>query len=280
MNPNFTERIVAFVDIMGFKNLVQESLNSPDTADCLHKALKRIYNLKAANDEMENILSLREYGVEITAFSDSAVISYPIDYEGGFFMILLDVIHLQLELACYGILIRGGIAIGELYHDGHIVYGPAMNEAYRLESQEAVYPRVIVEEKTILEGIEKTFASQNGPELEAEYVRSCIRRDEDGKYFLDMLRQPQELSDFGDEYYLWLSRVRRIIIKGLNENACRPHVLSKYKWLRKYFNSVVADKNAYFPVPDSSIPKEQKKFRKAYGNLKIKKRKHAGDDYT
>lgn len=88
------------------------------------------------------------------------------------FFVLLDVIHLQLELMGLGILIRGGIAIGPLYHSGQIVYGPAMNQAYLLESVYAVYPHIILDEQTAVNGTLKTCAQGHTVQMEAEYIGS------------------------------------------------------------------------------------------------------------
>lgn len=276
-NTYFSERIVAFIDILGFKNLVEQSVCSPAIAEKLHKSLQIIYEQKRDNENIEGI-GLKDYGVEVTTFSDSIVISYPINYEGGLFFVLLDVIHLQLQLACQGILIRGGISIGPLYHNGEIVYGPAMNEAYMLESQYAVVPRVIIDERTLKTGICKTCAAHHTIGMEVEYVMSCVRRDaEDDRFYLDMLRQEQELVDYGDEYYSWLKSLRRMIVDGLNQNTGNPRVYEKYKWLRKYYNEVVADNVAYYPVPECG--KTGMNFRKAYADLRIKRRKHAGGVY-
>ncbi|HTG56249.1 MAG TPA: hypothetical protein VL943_08285, partial [Niabella sp.] len=44
-----------------------------------------------------------------------------------------------------GMMIRGGITIGDLIHEENgALFGPAMNEAYRLESNSAIYPRVVI----------------------------------------------------------------------------------------------------------------------------------------
>ena len=143
-NKYLAERIVAFVDILGFKNMVDNSLKSQQSAENLHKALERIYELKKHNERLNDIESLHEFGVEISTFSDSIIISYPIDFEGGLFFIIMELIHLQIDLVFYGILIRGGLSIGLLYHKENIVYGPAMNDAYYLESKCAIYPRIII----------------------------------------------------------------------------------------------------------------------------------------
>ena len=95
-------------------------------------------------------------GIKVTTFSDSIIISYPANKEDGLFLLLINIIHLQLELGALGIMIRGGIAIGGVYHDGRMVFGPAMNEAYMLESRRAVYPRVVIFEDTLKKGIAGT----------------------------------------------------------------------------------------------------------------------------
>jgi len=64
---------------------------------------------------------------------------------------------------------RGGITIGKLIHEENgALFGPAMNEAYLLESKCAIYPRVVISEKahahlsihcagTTIEPIQKYF---------------------------------------------------------------------------------------------------------------------------
>ena len=45
------------------------------------------------------------------------------------------------------VIVRGGIARGGLIHDKEMVVGPAMVDAYLLESKKAVYPRIIISEE-------------------------------------------------------------------------------------------------------------------------------------
>ena len=59
-NKYLAERIVAFVDILGFKNMVDNSLKSQQSAENLHKALERIYELKKHNERLNDIESLHE----------------------------------------------------------------------------------------------------------------------------------------------------------------------------------------------------------------------------
>lgn len=52
---------------------------------------------------------------------------------------------MQIAGALKGFLLRGGITIGEIVHDGECVFGPALNRAYELESQIAKYPRFVLD---------------------------------------------------------------------------------------------------------------------------------------
>lgn len=270
MNSFFSERVVAFIDILGFKEKIKQSLEDVNIAENLHSSLMYILSLKEDNENKTTFMSLKHLGLEFTTFSDSIVMSYPIEYQGALFTLLLDVIHLQLVLACKGILIRGGVAIGLLYHDGNIVYGTAMNEAYELESVYAKMPRVIISEETLQQGIVKTKLSHNSIKEETEYVFNLVTKDNDGWYFVDMLRQKSELTEDGSEYYYWLSLLRKSIITNLNAYKNNAKVIEKYNWLKNYFNSVVTDQNAFYPVPEFVGREDQREFRKSYDDLVIK----------
>lgn len=260
---NFCNRIVAFIDILGFKSKVEEAVYSKDVADKLHDALKCILNIKKCNDNTDSFMSMKEYGVEVTTFSDSAVISYPADNIDNLFYLILDIIHLQLELACRDVLLRGGITMGALYHDGDIVYGPAMNQAYYMESCDAVVPRILVDKCAI-----DKYVKQFSKDVYAlQDIKDLLRQDVDGKYFIDMLRQDQELAYDGDEYYMWLCKLRCVIVEGLKNSDIK--ILMKYQWLRDYYNSVVVDDQAYYPVVKSQDNDEMMEFRKKYMRLRI-----------
>ncbi len=293
MNKYYQRRIIAFVDILGFKTKVDDSLASEEIAEKLHTALKRILQLKLDNENLSSILEMKSHGVEITTFSDSAVISYSADDIDGLFFMLVDLVHLQLALASCDILLRGGITIGELYHDGSIVYGPAMNEAYLLESKAAHYPRIIADVETIDQFMKEQVELGKADHYDIQDIRNLLKRDMDGKYFIDMLRQDSELNDEGNEYFVWLKNLRTVIVEGLNRYASpklkwyqklievfdrksdKPlngnrHIFEKYEWMKEYYNAVVGDEKAYYPVPQSIEWDEQTVFRKGYNDLKIR----------
>jgi hypothetical protein len=61
------------------------------------------------------------------------------------FNFLLRLIFTQLFSAHLGFFIRGGVTVGDIVHDEHVVFGPALNRAYHLESQVADKPRIVLD---------------------------------------------------------------------------------------------------------------------------------------
>lgn len=259
-NSRYSKRIVAFVDILGFKAKTENAVESDDAADDILYALNRIHKIKQDN-EKDNI-GRNVLDIQVTTFSDSAVISYP-DKKDNLFWLIIDIIHLQLDLILYGVLIRGGICIGDLYHDGDIVFGPAMNKAYFLESKVAIYPRIIVEDTAV----EHYVKHVDGDKYDIDDIKSLILEDNDGLIYVDMLHQDQEMYDMGDEYYNWLLDIRSIIEGGLSNE--KIDIRMKYEWLKKYYNNVVTDDRAFFPSPYSLNDEQRRLFRSQYKELKI-----------
>jgi hypothetical protein len=92
------------------------------------------------NVEVQN----RGLKTRITTFSDNAVISEPVEGP-NFHLLLFRLGYMQVIASWSGLLIRGAVTIGDIVHDDSIVFGPALNRAYELESQQAIYPRIILD---------------------------------------------------------------------------------------------------------------------------------------
>lgn len=229
----YEERIIAFIDILGFREHINQTVTSSSHFNKIRKVLNFISDLKQDNDMGH--LSQKEIGKEVTVFSDSIVISYPISLPSAGFHLLIDVIHLQLEMMGEGIQMRGGITVGPLCHEDNIVYGPAMVEAYELESKLAVYPRIIIKDEAI-----KIAASEgnHSPREELDYIMKLLEQDHDGHFFLDFMAQWEEIT-YEHDYLTALTITRAVIIKSLVDYAQTPNILVKYTWLKDYFNNTL-----------------------------------------
>jgi hypothetical protein len=161
----YENRLTCFIDILGFKNAITKSKSDQDFFNKLFAILNELnpdvvlesqqtlavskfgYPSSRIDDPpfMERQLS-DSYPLKITQFSDSFVLSCSTEnLQSGF--VLLSIVSKIVSDFFWklGLLVRGGIVIGELAHDGQrIVFGPAMNEAYELESKQAIYPRILI----------------------------------------------------------------------------------------------------------------------------------------
>jgi hypothetical protein len=200
-----SERYIVFMDVLGFSKTVMET----DKADKIIKALREI-----KDNQKEMAKEVEDDELQITWFSDSIVISYPAYTLINLEMLIRDVQLIQQQLLAEGILMRGGITVGEFIHDNEIVYGKAFVEAYKLESKSAISPRVVIsqqvlkmvedakmlEEKNGLRNLD--FALKNMAEstrrhrlneyanskTTTEIIYDMLKKDKDGLYFIDYLK--------------------------------------------------------------------------------------------
>jgi len=175
-----------------------------------------------------------------TNFADSeANLSYQI---GLLFHELLALVHAQSELIDSDVVVRGGVAFGNIFHEEQRVFGPAMVDAYELESEKAIYPRIVISPKwmTALKS-DKLMQSKNHTlKEELKYINKLIKKDDDGLYFIDYIRAIRsELDDPEAGYILFLERHRSLIKRNLTKHAGQKRVLQKYEWIARYHDELI-----------------------------------------
>lgn len=126
--PEYSERIVAFLDILGFGALVRQLDSDPSLHSGLHRALSKIRVFKHSSLQQATAQS----DLELSVFSDSIVISGTADNLHG---VIFSAIHLQANLLEMGILVRGGISSGRTVHADDILYGEGMPGSSRARSE-------------------------------------------------------------------------------------------------------------------------------------------------
>ena len=132
-------RFVAFLDVLGFSEMVQADFESAGENQNLR-------NLEEALGAVEP----KGEGVQALQFSDSIVLSSSFDPSVSSLQVIVNASKsLQLRLFQSGILIRGGIAHGRHYHAGSFLFSQALIDAYRLEAISARFPRVVISRETI-----------------------------------------------------------------------------------------------------------------------------------
>lgn len=241
-NMEYEDRVVCFIDILGFQN----HINKTDTADQNANSCN-IDNIVGAIDNLRYFTDAdkdeADAGVNsskrVTQFSDSVVISFLSNEESEVFYSLLSLLWVQLNLVLHGILCRGGIVRGKLIHTEKCLFGPAIIDAYTLESKAALYPRIILDESIIEVGIE-AHGKHHFPRHEQDSIMKLLKKDSDGMYYIDYITGAQsELNDPEYDYPRYLNDLGNIIGEGLKSK--NPSVLIKYKWLNEKYSPYVKD---------------------------------------
>ena len=229
--PAYEMRLVAFLDILGFKELVSESTDDP-------KVLKRLLHvIDAMRSEGADLGE--ETDKMVTQFSDSIVVSYRVKSRSSAYYLLLDLLLLVIEATQRGVLLRGGISVARLIHTNEHLLGPGMIFAYNAESKIAKYPRVIVEPHSmefLLHAAAENPADHHDAGTETKYVRDLLTKDDDGNFYLDYISFDGVVVKGGaepDDYQTYFESIGQLVRDGLTHHDST--VKDKYVWLQKKY---------------------------------------------
>lgn len=75
-----------------------------------------------------------------------------------------------------GHFIRGGMTIGDIFIDDSMVFGPAIVQAHTLETEFAIYPRIVIDPIVFTTFENDPLVRGHDVEDEWEYLRAFIRK--------------------------------------------------------------------------------------------------------
>ena len=259
--PKYEERLCLFLDILGFKSIIDQSVSEKVESSVsfrkldvsgIHAALRAIDRTMKHSDTTFGGVS--NSSKQVTQFSDSIVVSYLMEERSAVFDMLYDISFLQIELIQRGILVRGAITAGLLFHDSDTIFGPALVEAAELEKL-ALHPRVILHQEIIDQGKRKN-AQHHSSKDEEKYIRSFLKQDLDGMYYIDYFKPDPGVFDADwDGLYEYLVSLREIV-KRLSYLTKNPSLRLKHSWMRQKFNEVALqlEKNKYKKLAGDHVP--------------------------
>jgi len=240
---SYENRVIAFVDILGFQSILNNTQVIDEKGECvdneeyiflLYKTFERISDLMSVNELPDNAAPSRQ----VTQFSDSIVISFKIEESAKELRYLLEeLLFLHIDLLRKGILMRGGISYGPLIHTNNVLFGPAMVQAYKVESLAANGPRIILPKSltSLNENLSENLKQQT------QNLNELISLDEDDFFYLDYFDKCQnpELNLFVDdsEYIEHLANMRKVIVGGLKNS--QPNIYNKYGWMKTKWNRTI-----------------------------------------
>ena len=259
MQKKYHKALVFFIDILGSQNRSNfEELLEINTL--FHDELEK-------NQAMDKSYTLTQR--HIYTFSDCSYIIY--DFKDGvdeekkdikrlFFQALYNTEQLIQKLLKGNFICRGGVAYGDVYYEEgrSLLFGPAINRAYQLESKDAIYPRIVIDEfvaEQVLNYNEELILSQ--PKFAQEYMRETngeiILKDEDSQYYLNYFNTIKQGINYSESTML-LDNLIKISNEEMYKNKInlddedntkikKEKIISKYKWLLKYINSSYPNKS-------------------------------------
>jgi len=198
---------VAFIDILGFKGIVEKERMAGYNGEQLNKLLE-------CHLECESIF--KEHGLDIVQFSDSIVISTLYERD-SFHEFISSVSAYQKFLMRQGFLCRGGVAVNKHYSKSSFVFSPALIEAYKVESEKAIYPRVVVSEDVI----DLVFPNKDYP--------PTLCKEYDGLFFINYV--------YGESISTIEKSVHAVVTNCLKSK--NHSVVQKGIWLANYSDYVL-----------------------------------------
>ncbi|OFX70095.1 MAG: hypothetical protein A2X12_06320 [Bacteroidetes bacterium GWE2_29_8] len=157
------ERLIAFFDILGFKELIEKYEDGQNElldniSEAISETFEQFEQLKKFHMEFSRNSILTEWlnSVDKKVFSDnfcisvlleSPILNMPKHYNEKFFFQYISMVQENLMKKEY--FVRGAITYGSYYSDDNIIFSSGLVEAYKLESEVAIYPRIIISDKLV-----------------------------------------------------------------------------------------------------------------------------------
>jgi hypothetical protein len=171
------QRVLALIDVLGFSNHIRRIDGDDREAEALLSIFRDLRSFIEARPEI---------GIELRFISDTFVIILPLcplrdppwrdEVPSG--ILALELCKtIQSGLLSLGFLSRGAIVAGNMVLRDDVLFGVALLEAHKLESQIAKYPRVLVD-RTLFESGALPLWIRTGSHL--------IATDHDGLQFVNI----------------------------------------------------------------------------------------------
>jgi hypothetical protein len=219
----YENKIVCFIDILGFRNLVNDTEKDPQ------KVYDILSDIRTAITDWSKVAISQNIDLKITQFSDSIVFSFnPVKH---YFMTFHFFKELSVNMVLkHGVIFRGGITYGKIHHDNELVFGPGMIQAYDLESKIASVPRIIIDKAAL------DLTNEDGKTIKDYPGQFVFKIEETGYSYVDYIVDVYPYAMDRTSYYV---KLKGIILKGLE---CEDEkVKAKYQWMKEQYNLAKAN---------------------------------------
>lgn len=224
----YEQRIVCFIDILGFSSRIKQTAKgTPEAAKLLDKTCDALDLL----DIYRRVMTEKTHNedIKVTQFSDSIVITFPWNKsDESLYRGLKAIRHIQATMIkLYGVLMRGGIVLGDIIHTDQLLLGPAMVSAYQIESKCAVSPRIVVDPKVAYRyNIIKKRMTGEG----IDFSKYVIHKDYDDTSYIDYFNFDDDDIFIGDESFDYFKQLCEMVAQHVDSPDIS--IRMKYLWMR------------------------------------------------
>jgi len=237
--PDYPERIVTFIDLLGFSRDVQRIEERHGLLLSIDAVLSAIVRCKRDLDARRESGELN-YDARLTQISDALVISYRIE-RGAFSKAISHAAFLGNVCVRRGYLPRGIITIGKLVHDADRLYGGGLIDAYNVEKHHVVDPRIAIDTR-VLDEFRKELARAGQIGRVASFTRNRGTGD-----FVHMLGPDwpflKTMAAEGDNGVRDMFDELRHMLPIRHRNAENDAQRSKIEWMSAYVNETIAEQH-------------------------------------
>ncbi|MHB1757869.1 MAG: hypothetical protein ACYCT9_10235 [Leptospirillum sp.] len=230
----FSPHAVAYLDILGFSDFVEEAEKDNDKLKSLDKLFNEVIP-KEISSEGKNSVFPQDLKLKSLSCSDSLVISAPVSDESPYpslIAVSIKAIQIAHALLDMGFLVRGGIAVGNVYRTDSNILGTGYQEAVK---EDKGNPRIVLTES----------AKQELKKLKNEgsiyWNSSFFSKDELRQTILNSIHPFQSyLPDKDGDPVEYFNKYRETILKNISkDNQKDEGIRQKWFWCAGLFNANV-----------------------------------------
>lgn len=228
---NYEEKIIAYIDILGFKKYIDDTIVKGNQND--------LYRILYKFKDLANTHPLKRPNRQSTHFSDLLVISTPVD-KRSVIDLINDLSELTHSFISSGLLLRGIIIKGRVLHENGIIFGPGLINAFLLEKEKVKFPRIIIAAEVVEKfNLEKDAVSDL---LSSEGGKKLLSVDPfDHEYFINYFTRylDHSKSDKQPKTGIFKDVLLNLILVGLNNEDMG--IKQKYQWMVNWHNSYLKE---------------------------------------
>lgn len=223
----YSNHLIAFLDVLGIKSLIEKYSDGDE-----HNAIDKIERIRKIVETSTAIVQKDSVRIDFLHISDSVV--FVCEPKTIIRLIeLLSTIQMRVITECQ-FLLRGAITIGDAIAEDYarFIVGPAYIQAFQLQEDDAIYPRIIVDKS-----VTKKIKEYKLP------INNYLQQDSDKEYFVDYIKvymQKESVSRQRIRYRLGSEDIYSFLKDTFKDNYKneKHNISQKYGWTIQYFKKL------------------------------------------